>query len=187
VTVAPNLETWVEIKGESTKDKVQDMTFKGLIFANTNFLRPSKEGFLNLQGGQFNVEVLEENGNLGSNKFLLWRPNAGVTVTNASRLLFERNVFTQMAATGLDFMSGTNDSRIEGNIFRDIGGSGISIGKFAADSATEIHQAYNPADKDEISTRDTIKNNLILHGTTEIQGALGIAAGYPRYIVIEHN
>lgn len=185
--VAPNLETLVEIKGESTKSKVQNMKFKGLIFANSNFLRPSKEGFLNLQAGQFNVDVLPENGNLGSNKFLLWRPNAGVTVTNASRLIFERNIFTQMAATGLDFISGTNDSRIEGNIFTDIGGSGISIGKFAADSTTEIHIAYNPSDKDEISTRDTIKNNLVTHGTTEIQGGVGIVGGYPRYIVIEHN
>ena len=185
--VAPNLETLVEIKGESTKNKVQNMKFKGLIFANSNFLRPSKEGFLNLQGGQFNVEVLEENGLLGSNKFLLWRPNAGVSVTNVSHFIFERNVFTQMAATGLDFISGTNDNRIEGNIFTDIGGSGISIGKFAADSTTEIHIPYNPADKDEISTRDTIRNNLVTHGTTEIQGGVGIIAGYPRYIVIEHN
>lgn len=187
VVVAPNLETLVEIKGKSTKNKVQNMTFKGLIFANSNFLRPSKEGFLNLQGGQFNVEVLEENGNLGSNKFLLWRPNAGFTVTNASRLVFERNIFTQMAATGLDFISGTNDDRIEGNVFTDIGGSGISIGKFAPDSSTEIHGGYNPTDKDEICTRDTIKNNLVTHGTTEIQGGVGIIGGYPRYIVIEHN
>ncbi len=153
----------------------------------TQTLTSSKEGFLNLQGGQFNVEVLEENGLLGSNKFLLWRPNAGVSVTNVSHFIFERNVFTQMAATGLDFISGTNDNRIEGNIFTDIGGSGISIGKFAADSTTEIHIPYNPADKDEISTRDTIRNNLVTHGTTEIQGGVGIIAGYPRYIVIEHN
>src|SRR5574344_884274 len=187
VVVAPNLETLVEIKGESTKNKVQNMTFKGLIFANSNFLRPSKEGFLNLQAGQFSVDVLPENGNLGSNKFLLWRPNAGVSVTNVSHFIFERNVFTQMAATGLEFISGTNYDRIEGNVFTDIGGSGISIGKFAPDSATEIHGGYNPSDKDEICTRDTVRNNLVTHGTTEIQGAVGIVAGYPRYIVIEHN
>ena len=46
-----------------------------------------------------------------------------------------------MAATGLDFISGTNDDRIEGNVFTDIGGSGISIGKFAPDSATETMAA----------------------------------------------
>jgi hypothetical protein len=187
VVVAPNIGTLFEIKGESTKNKVQDLTFKGLIFAHSNYLRPGKEGFLDLQAGQFNVDVLAENGNLGSNKFLLWRPDAGVTVTNASRIVFERNVFTQMAATGLDFVSGTNDDRIVGNVFTDIGGSGISIGKFAPDSATEIHGGYNPSDKDEICTRDTIKNNLVTHGTTEIQGGVGIVAGYPRYIVIEHN
>ena len=92
-----------------------------------------------MQAGQFNVMCFQnEIGN--ESKFLLWRPNAGVTVTNASRLIFERNIFLQMAAAGLDFISGTNDSRDEGNIFTDIGGSGISIG-VAADSTTEIHIA----------------------------------------------
>lgn len=124
--VAPNLETLVEIKGESTKSKVQNMKFKGLIFANSNFLRPSKEGFLNLQAGQFNVEVLEENGLLGSNKFLLWRPNAGVSVTNVSHFVFERNIFTQMAATGLDFISGTNTTTDnDGNSPEVIANAGI--------------------------------------------------------------
>jgi hypothetical protein len=46
---------------------------------------------------------------------------------------------------------------------------------------------YNPSDKNEICTRDTIKDNYIDNVTTEFQGACGIAAGYPAYIDIEHN
>lgn len=76
---------------------------------------------------------------------------------------------------------------IIGNAFTDIGGSGISIGKFTVDAMTEYHVAYNPTDKADICTRDTIKNNYIDNVTTEIQGATGIAAGYPAYIDIEHN
>lgn len=92
-----------------------------------------------------------------------------------------------MAASGLDFMSGTHDNMIQGNVFTDLGGTGITLGKFAQDTLTEIHIPYNPVDKNEISTRDTVKNNLVTKVTTEIQGAIGIAAGYPRYLVIEHN
>jgi hypothetical protein len=92
-----------------------------------------------------------------------------------------------MAATGLDLVSGTHDDLIIGNVFTDIGGSGISIGKFVADENTEYHTPYNPSDKREICTNDTISNNLIDNVTTEIQGACGIAAGYPARLTIEHN
>ena len=186
--VAPNIETLIEVKGESTKDKVQNISFSGIVFAHTNYLRPSNEGFLNLQAGQFAVNVVEDwRGLLKSNEFMLWHPSAGIEVTNASRVIFEDNIFTQMAATGLDFTSGTNDTRIEGNVFTEIGGSSISVGKFAPDSLTEIHKGYNPSDKDEICTRDTVKNNYVHNTTNEIQGDVPILGGYPRYIVIEHN
>lgn len=186
--VAPNIETLIEVKGESTKDKVQNISFSGIVFAHTNYLRPSNEGFLNLQAGQFAVNVVEDwRGLLKSNEFMLWHPSAGVEVTNASRVIFEDNIFTQMAATGIDFTSGTNDTRIEGNVFTEIGGSSISVGKFAPDSLTEIHKGYNPSDKDEICTRDTVKNNYVHNTTNEIQGGVPILGGYPKYIVIEHN
>lgn len=184
--VVPNLETLIEIRGENTKNKLQNLRIKGLVFEHTNYLRPSKEGFLDLQAGQFSVYV-EDRGNLNSNEFNLWHPNAGIMVSNTSRLAIENNIFANMAGTGLDLESGTNDSRVFGNVFREIGGSGISVGKFAPDSLTEIHKGYNPSDKDEISTRDSIMNNLVTNTTNEIQGAVGIAAGYPRYVVIEHN
>ncbi len=184
--VAPNLETLIEVTGESTKNKVENISFSGIVFAHTNYLRPSKEGFLNLQAGQFAVKV-EDRGYLKSNEFMLWHPEAGIEVTNASRVIFEDNIFTQMAATGLDFTSGTNDTRIEGNVFTEIGGSSISIGKFAPDSLTEIHKGYNPSDRDEICTRDTVKNNYVHNTTNEIQGGVPILGGYPRNIVIEHN
>lgn len=179
--VVPMLETLVRIAGTSTSQTVDNLEFNGLTFAHATFMRPSRMGFLNLQAGQFNVAAP------GGNKYMLWRPAAGVVVENAQRLRFERNVFAQMAASGLDLISGTRDSRIQGNVFTDLGATGVTLGKFAQDSLTEVHIPYNPTDKNEISTRDTVKNNLVTKVTTEVQGAIGIAAGYPRNILIEHN
>src|SRR4051812_26170058 len=85
------------------------------------------------------------------------------------------------------FISGTHDDMIIGNVVTDIAGNGISIGKFAASDTTEYHVPYNPTDKNEICTSDTIKDNYIHHVTTEFQGGTGIAAGYPRLIDIQHN
>ena len=190
--VAPRLNTMFNVLGKDTKNKVGYMSFEGLNFAHSNYTRPSEEGFLDLQAANFNVDVLPDPGRgnwerLNSNKYLLWRPDAGFRVENAHHFLVKNCTFSQMAATGLDFVSGTNDDVIEGNVFYEIGAAGIMLGKFYQDSTTEIHIAYNPKDKDEISTRDTIRNNLVTNATNEHQGAVGIGAGYPRYVVIENN
>lgn len=190
--VAPRLNTLFSVLGKDTKNKVGYMSFEGLTFAHSNYTRPSEEGFLDLQAANFNVDVLPDPGRgnwekLNSNKYLLWRPDAAFRVENAHHFLVQGNVFSQIAATGLDFVSGTNDDMIQGNAFFEIGAAGIMLGKFYQDSTTEIHIAYNPSDKDEISTRDTVKNNLVTNVTNEHQGAVGIGAGYPRYVVIEHN
>ena len=92
-----------------------------------------------------------------------------------------------MGATGLDFISGTHDDVIIGNVVTDIAGNGISIGKFTASDTTEYHVPYNPTDKNEICTNDAIKDNYIHNVTTEFQGGTGIAAGYPKQLDIEHN
>lgn len=189
VVVAPRLETLVVIQGESTSNKVGYISFEGITFAHSNFTLPSEKGFMNLQAGLYHLDVLDEHPgqNLSSNKFLLKRPASGFRVENAHHIRVESNVFAQMAMTGLDFVSGTNDDMIQGNIFTDCGAAGIMIGKFSQDDNTEIHEAYNPSDKNEICTRDTIKNNYIHHVTTESQGSVGIGAGHPRDIVIENN
>lgn len=189
IVVAPRLETLVSIQGESTSNKVGYLSFEGITFAHTNFTLPSEKGYMDLQAGLYHLDVLDEHPGyaLSSNKFLLKRPASGFRVENAHHIHVEKNIFAQMAMTGLDFVSGTNDDRIQGNIFTDLGAAGIMIGKFSQDENTEIHEAYNPTDRAEICTRDTIKNNYIHHVTTESQGSVGIGAGYPRDIVIEHN
>ncbi len=179
--VAPMVETVMSVNGSSTSNQAGYLWFEGLTFAHSTYMRPSQYGFLDAQAGQYNITAP------GNNQQTVGRPGAGITVTNANHIHFERNLFTQMAATGLDFISGTHDDTIIGNAFTDIGGSGISIGKFVVDENTEYHVVYNPTDKNDICTRDTIKDNYIDHVTTEIQGANGIAAGYPAYVDIEHN
>jgi len=179
--VAPMLETVVSIKGTSTSDQAGYLWFQGITFAHSTFMRPSQSGFCDAQAGQYNLTATSDN------KQTIGRPPAGVSVMNANHIHFERNIFTQMGATGLDFISGTHDDMVIGNVVTEIAGNGISIGKFAASDTTEYHVPYNPTDKNEICTNDTIKDNYIHHVTTEFQGGTGIAAGYPKQIDIQHN
>jgi len=179
--IAPQVETIMAVQGTSTSDQAGYLWFEGLTFAHSTFMRPSQDGFLDAQAGQYNLTAD------ANNDQTVGRPPAGVSVTNANHIHFEGNLFTQMGATGLDFISGTHDDMIIGNAFKDIAGNGLSVGKFTASDSTEFHTAYDPADKNEICTRDTVKDNYIDSVTTEFQGACGIACGYPAYIDIEHN
>lgn len=180
--VAPMVETLVSIMGtDATTSPAHHLVFQGLTFAHSTWMETSNAGFLDNQAGQYNVAPTS-----GNNQYVA-RPAAGVLVANANNISFERNVFGQMAATGLDFYYGTHDDSIEGNVFTDIGGSGISVGKFTESASTEMHVPYDPADASEICTNETVKDNYVTNVTTEIQGACGIAAGYPRFIDIEHN
>ena len=179
--IAPIVETIVAVQGNSTTNQASYLWFQGLTFAHSTFMLPSQQGYLDGQAGQYNLTAQ------ANNDQTVGRPPAGVSVTNANNIHFEGNMFTQMAATGLDFVSGTHNDMIIGNVFTDIGGNGISIGKFVASDTTEMHVAYNPTDTNEICTSDTIKDNYIYNVTTEFQGACGIAGGYPREVDIEHN
>jgi hypothetical protein len=179
--IAPMVETIMSVNGTSTTNQAGYLWFQGLAFAHSTYLRPSQYGFLEAQAGQYNLTAD------ANNNQTVGRMTAGVSVTNANHLHFERNLFTQMGATGLDFISGTHDDMIIGNAFTDIAGNGFSIGKFTASESTEFHVAYNPTDKNEICTRDTFKDNYIDNVTTEFQGGVGIGGGYPAYADIEHN
>jgi hypothetical protein len=179
--VAPALETILSVAGTSTADQAGYLWFQGITFAHSNYLRPSQSGFCDAQAGQYNLTATTDN------KQTIGHPPGGVSVMNANHVHFERDIFTQMGATGLDFVSGTHDDMVIGNVVTEIAGNGISVGKFVASETTEYHVPYNPTDKNEICTNDTIKDNYIHHVTTEFQGGVGIAAGYPKQLDIEHN
>jgi hypothetical protein len=189
--IAPALETLVQVQG--TLDRpVEHIAFRGLRFAHATWLRPSAAGHVPLQASMFLLDAyrLKPPGTADrpklDNQAWLGRPPGGVSVANANHLSFVRCRFEHMASAGLDFQSGTHDDLIEGCGFRDLGGNGIQIGKFA-DPGQETHLAYNPADADEICTRDTIANNLVTDCGTEDWGCVGIIAGYVRQIAIQHN
>jgi len=179
--VAPMIETVVSVTGTSTTDQASYLWFQGITFAHSTYMRPSESGFLDGQAAQYNLTATADN------KQTIGRPPAGVSVMNANHIHFERNIFTQMGSTALDLVSGTHDDLIIGNVVTEIAGNGISVGKFVASETTEYHTPYNPTDKAEICTNDTIKDNYITHVTTEFQGGTGIAAGYPKQLDIEHN
>ncbi|NVM62310.1 hypothetical protein FHW88_000586 [Mucilaginibacter sp. SG538B] len=189
--IVPQLETLVKMQG-TLDNPVNYISFKNIGFEHSSWLRPSKEGLVPHQAGMYMLDAykLKIPGTPDKkgleNQAWVGRPKAAVEVAYASHITFDGCGFEHMASTGLDFQRGTHNDIIKGSLFKDIGGTAILDGVYS-DEAQEVHLPYNPGDKREICTNDTIANNLITNATNEDWGCVGIGAGYVRGISITHN
>jgi hypothetical protein len=188
---APSLEKLVTITGTADRP-VSYVIFKGFHFEYSTWLRPSLEGHVPLQAGMYLLDAYKlkpkgtpEKSGL-ENQAWVGRPPAAVEVSYADHTGFENCIFTHLASAGLDYVKGTHDDYITGNLFNDIGGTGIQTGTFS-DEGFEAHLPYNPADAREVCTDELINNNLIYNVTNEDWGCVGIGAGYVKDVRIEHN
>ena len=189
--IAPALETLVQVLG-SLDRPVEHVTFQGIGFEHTTWMRPSEQGHVPLQAGMFLVDAykLRPKGTPDwrslDNQAWVGRPPAAVTVEGANHVTLEHCRFEHLASTGLDFVRGTRDDVVEGCVFRDIGGNGILLGCFQ-EGGIETHLPYNPEDQREICTRERIANNLVTDCANEDWGCVGIGVGYASEVIIEHN
>lgn len=189
--IAPALENLVKIEG-TTDQSVSYVNFKGISFQHASWLLPSKQGHVPHQAGMYMLDAykLDKPGTSAKetleNQAWVGRPASALLVSYSDHINFDSCRFEHLASTALDYGKGTLNNRIKGNLFKDIGGSGILIGTFS-DEATEVHLPYNPGNEKEISTENLIENNLITDVTNEDWGAVGIGAGYVRGLKISHN
>ncbi|WP_328431851.1 RICIN domain-containing protein [Streptomyces sp. NBC_00453] len=183
---APTLKTLFDIKGTNLGSPAHDLRFSGITFTQTTWMEATDNGYLNAQGGNYNLSA--DN----SNNQYVDRPPAGVQASYADRVSFTGNTFTQMGATALDLSHGVHDSTVTGNLIHDIAGNGIMIGKFS-DPTVEYHTVYNPPtspageDAREVVKNVTVKDNLITRTGEDYLGTAGINAGFVNSTTIDHN
>lgn len=189
--IVPCLETLVEING-SLDFLVSEIQFKGIGFEHAAWMRPAKAGHVPLQAGFYLLDAYKlltpgtpDKATL-ENQAWVGRQDASVEIKYANNLTFEACTFKHLAATGLDFIVGTNNNHVQDCTFTDIGGTAIQIG-FFGDSSYEAHFPYNPTDAREMCHHETIVNNLITNVTNEDWGCVGIGVGFAHDISILHN
>ena len=189
--IAPVLENLVEVKG-TIDTPVHDIKFKGISFQYSNWLRPSQQGHVPLQAGMYLLDAyklkIPGTPNQASLENQAWvgRPRAAVEVNYANNTVFESCSFEHLSSTGLDLNKGTHHNVVQGNLFKDIGGNGISVGVFS-EEAFEAHLPLQVKDDREVCSNELIADNLITNVANEDWGCLGIAAGFVKNLTIEHN
>lgn len=191
--VVPTLETLVRVEG-TLDNPVTNISFENISFKYTTWLRPSEKGHVPLQGGMYITDGYQispkmirnyDNHKL-DNQDWLGRPPGAVEISGANDIDFKNCDFQHLGASGLDYEYGDKGGRVESCLFDDIAGNGLVVGSFSPTSH-ETHLPYDPADKREVCSFQTIYNNLITNVGNEDWGCLGILAGYVHDITIEHN
>lgn len=183
--IAPVHETLVDIEG--TLDRfVSHITFKGITFEHTTWMRPSESGQVSLQAGQYLLDAYSDPNTPAGNVAYVGRPSSGISVKNARNINFEDCLFQHMASTAVDFVSGTKQVKVEGCAFNDIGGTAVQAG-FFGNETFEAHQPYNPEDSRVVCDSVYIGNNYIVNTANEDWGCLGICVGFAANVDICHN
>lgn len=189
--VAPFTETLISVEG-TIDNPVKNLVIDGISFQHTGWLRPSQQGHVPHQIGLFMTEAyrLRPAGTASKpgldNQAWVGRQAAAVEMSYALRTRIKNCAFFHLAATGIDLKKGVHDNIIKGNIFSDIGGTGILAGNYG-DEGREIHLPFNPKDEREKCDNLLIENNFITNATNEDWGTVGIGCGFVSNATIQHN
>ncbi|WP_433331965.1 right-handed parallel beta-helix repeat-containing protein [Spirillospora sp. CA-294931] len=158
---APVLESLIAGNG------VQDVTFRGLTFADTTWLAPgAKEGFPHIIGGWYYV------GDDPKEQKARSTPGA-VAFRNSKRLTFERNRFTRLGGLGLELAYGASGHLVRGNVFHDLSSGGVEIG--GDEEGTGRHE------------NNRVENNWVHHIGIDYRGGWGILLNVPFGSTVAHN
>ncbi|MBO4392067.1 MAG: right-handed parallel beta-helix repeat-containing protein, partial [Clostridia bacterium] len=190
----PYADRLIVISGNSTEDRVRNLTFSGLTFAHTDYLLTEVEG----SHGKATVQAaltttVFADSNWHSEKYEMCDTFPGViNVTNAESLNFTDNVIKHTGADGLSMTNDVVNCTVSGNLFTDITSSGITIGNpqhvYIGDGDGSNREKF-PRGIEGLCRDITVSNNLIYntgmaHG---FGGCAGITAFYVENVKILEN
>ena len=192
VAVVPVLETLVECVG-TAEHPVRNITFKGITFSHTTWMRPSMKGHVPLQAGMYLTEAYKlrpqidrPNNHKLDNQGWLGRADAAVELRHSENVSFEQCRFEHLGGSGLDYVTGCRGGTVSRCVFTDIAMNGYVCGSFSPEGL-ETHLPYQPTDIREVCTGQTVEQSVFYDVTNEDWGCVAIAAGYVNGITIDHN
>lgn len=177
----PVLEKLVDVSGTSSQP-VSYINFDGLSFMYATWFSPStSEGYALDQSGFH----LTGTGHSAETDIVGHDPNTTRTPGNLSfsyarYITFENNTVEHMGAVGLDFDTGAQNNLIMNNTISDISSAGIQLGGNTTVDA-------RPSVATQLTTDNTISNNLIEYTGREFYDTPGIYVGITTRTTVDHN
>ncbi len=163
-------EGLLQITGTDKNNRVNGLSFENIQFKYGAWNEVNKTGLLTNQ-----ADNLRET----KNPTAMMQMHSQVRVECAKDITFKGCVFACLGSTALSMPNAVSDALIDGNIFKDISGLGISVGHFK-------HDKNIKSDQDR-PTRIDITNNVIRRIGMEFRSSPAINAYYVSHVRIMHN
>ncbi len=123
-TYIPKLTRVLEIEGDHTNARAENIVVEGLTFAHTSSYRVNEVGVISTQGQMMVGPDYWEDRQTGA----LFGTLGGVWIGYARNILFTRNDVRQMENVGIGIYDCTNDVQIIGNAIYDCADSAVTVG-----------------------------------------------------------
>ena len=183
---APIADQLIVIEGKSTTERVENITFSGITFANTDYQLTDVDGShgkTTCQAAQTYIAYADSNWHKRKYEMADTLP-AAVHVTNGSAIDITGCVIKHTGADGLSMTNDVVDSNIKGNYITDITSSGITLGHpqhiYIGDASWDNHEKY-PKGVEGICKNDTVSDNM-LYDISVVHGFGGCAAITSYYV-----
>lgn len=178
-TYASKVEHLIKINGNSIDEKVENITFDNIKFRHGAWNVPSTEGMVSVQADQ--TRYTGEGATL-DNK-VQYIPQGQVAVNKASNINVVNCDFACLGSTAITMTEGVRNSKVVGNLFRDLSGGAVSVGTYEHGKAEELlKEADMQICKDVI-----IANNVIRRVAGEYRTLVPISTYYEKNISILNN
>jgi hypothetical protein len=189
---APFVERLLEIQGNSNSDRVKNLTFQGITFANTDYnLYKVGDSYGKATVQTSTIYRAYGNGDWHANKYEINdTPPGMIRVSSAESIDFIRNTVKHSGSEGISLVNDVVNTNITGNLVTDIAGSGMTIGHpqhvYLGDGG--IHALFEPG-VEGICTNIAISENVIHNVSTQpgFGGHSGIMTFFVDTVSITHN
>ena len=191
---APIADELIVIEGKSTSERVENLCFRGITFAHTDYMLTKvgdSYGKTTCQAAQSYTAYADSNWHNRKYEMVDTLPGI-IDVKNAKSLTFTGNVVKHSGADGINMSNDVVDCTVSGNFITDITSSGITVGHpqhiYIGDASGNNHEKF-AVGVEGLCTNDTICDNLlydisVVHG---FGGCAAITVYYADYVKILRN
>ncbi|WP_372631095.1 RICIN domain-containing protein [Cohnella sp.] len=187
-----NVETLLQIKGNSTSNRVRNLTFSGLTLFHSDWNLTQIDGSSYKQAQQGNLT----NGAYARQNFHAYHyrnvdlmPGI-VQMANADGILLQGNTVKHTGADGISMINDVKNSQLIGNKIEDSAGSAINVGHpqhvYIGDYTSTNREKFTVASESVCENID-IKNNSIYDSAVLFNGSAAVAGYFTDTLRFQQN
>ncbi len=177
---APVADGLIRIAGKSTSERVKNISFSGITFANTDYQLTDvagSDGKATCQAAQTYTAFADSNWHNMKYEMADTLP-AAIHITSSDSIRLTGNVVKHTGADGISMTNDVINSEVRGNFVTDITSSGITVGHpqhiYIGDAAGNNKEKF-PKGVEGLCKNDLITENL-LYDISVVHGFGGCAA-----------